>query len=79
MQDRTEESVSATPTSSSDRPTRMLRLPEVMHRVGIRRSTIYKRMSEGSFPTPKHLGPRCVAWLETDIDEWIDGVSIRGT
>ena len=31
-------------------PTRLLRLPEVIARVGLKRSSIYQRMSEGRFP-----------------------------
>lgn len=52
-------------------PTRLLRLPEVMARVGMRRSAIYQRMSEGRFPKSRSLGPKCAVWIETEIDDWI--------
>lgn len=55
-------------------PTRLLRLPEVMARVGLRRSAIYKRMSEGRFPRCRALGPKCSVWIEAEIDAWIDEV-----
>ena len=51
--------------------TRLIRLKEVQHRVGLGRSTIYKRMSEGRFPKARSLGPKCVVWVEAEIDAWI--------
>ena len=54
---------------------RLLRLPEVMARVGLRRSAIYQRMSEGRFPKSRSLGPKCAVWVEAEIDEWIRAVS----
>ncbi|MEZ5692303.1 MAG: AlpA family transcriptional regulator [Altererythrobacter sp.] len=52
-------------------PARLLRLPEVMDRVGLKRSAIYQRMSEGRFPKSRSLGPKCAVWLEAEIEEWI--------
>lgn len=60
----------------SDRPPRLLRLPEVMHRVGLKRSAIYQRMSEGRFPKSRSLGPKCAVWVEAEIDEWIMYVTV---
>jgi prophage regulatory protein len=56
---------------------RLLRLPEVMNRVGLRRSTIYQRMSEGRFPMRRSLGPKCSVWVEAEINDWIESVSNR--
>jgi prophage regulatory protein len=53
------------------RVTRLIRLPEVQHRVGLGRSTIYRWMSEGKFPKPVQLGGYAVAWMEDEIAEWI--------
>jgi prophage regulatory protein len=52
-------------------PHRILRLPEVMGRVGLRLASIYLHISKGSFPKPISLGARAVGWLESDIDSWI--------
>ena len=52
-------------------PPRLLRLPEVMDRVGLRRSAIYQRMSEGRFPKCRSLGPKCSVWVEAEINAWI--------
>ncbi len=50
----------------------ILRLPVVRARTGLSRSTIYLRISEGSFPRPVQLGVRAVGWVESEIDEWLD-------
>lgn len=59
-------------------PARLIRLPEVMARVGMRRSAIYQRMSEGRFPKSRSLGPKCAVWLEAEIDAWIQSVASGG-
>ena len=56
-------------------PARLLRLPEVIDRVGLRRSAIYQRMSEGRFPKSRSLGPKCAVWVEAEINEWIDSIA----
>ena len=56
-------------------PPRLLRLPEVMDRVGLRRSAIYQRMSEGRFPKSRSLGTKCSVWVEAEINAWIDGIA----
>ncbi len=62
----------ATPEKSPS----FLRLPEVKSRVGLSRSSIYAKMQHGEFPPPISLGARAVAWLESDIDEWISDLVI---
>ena len=52
-------------------PTRFLRLPEVLERTGLSRSTIYVRLAEGRFPRPVALGGRAVGWIEAEVDEWV--------
>lgn len=54
---------------------RLLRLPEVMARVGLKRSAIYQRMTDGRFPRSRSLGPKCTVWVESEIDEWIRKVA----
>lgn len=51
---------------------RFLRLPDVRAKVGLSRSTIYLRMSKGQFPQTVKLGERSVAWIDSDIDDWIE-------
>ncbi|MDE0357254.1 MAG: AlpA family transcriptional regulator [Gammaproteobacteria bacterium] len=52
-------------------PVRVLRLPEVMARTGLSRSTIYRWRLAGRFPQPIPLGERCVGWIEAELDEWL--------
>ena len=47
-----------------------LRSRAVSERTGLGRSTIYKRVQEGTFPPPIKIGERASAWLESDIAEW---------
>lgn len=55
----------------SPAPTRFLRRPEVERRTGLARTTIYLLERAGKFPQRHTLTPRCVAWLESDVDQWI--------
>lgn len=50
---------------------RFLRLPEVMTITGKSRSSIYEDMEIGSFPRHVVIGKRAIAWLESDIAEWM--------
>ncbi|SVD05061.1 uncharacterized protein METZ01_LOCUS357915 [marine metagenome] len=50
----------------------ILRLPTVKAITGLSRSTIYLRMSEGSFPEKISLGSRAVGWLASEIQQWLD-------
>jgi prophage regulatory protein len=62
----------ASPEDVEDRRvTRLIRLKEVQHRVGLGRSTIYRWMAEGKFPKPVQLGGSTVAWSEREVDRWI--------
>lgn len=51
---------------------RILRLPTFKSLTGLSRSTIYLRMSEGSFPKQVNLGSRAVGWISSEIDHWIE-------
>jgi prophage regulatory protein len=56
----------------SEKHPKFLRLAEVRNRVPYSRSTIYQLITQGKFPKPISLGARAVAWLESDIDAWIE-------
>lgn len=49
----------------------ILRLKSVQARTGLSRSSIYQRISDGSFPAPIKLGARSVGWVESDINNFI--------
>ncbi len=52
--------------------TTILRLPTVKERTGLSRSTIYLRISNGTFPSPISLGGRAVGWVSDEIQLWIE-------
>ena len=63
-----------------------LRLPAVKKRTGFESSQIYKLIKQGQFPKQINLGPQSVAWLESEVSDWMEqrilesrgGVSPRG-
>ena len=52
---------------------RIVRLPEVMLRTGLSRSSIYNFLLAGNFPSRIKLGARSIGFLEADINDWISG------
>ena len=62
----------ANPTTTS--PERLLRLPEVESRVGLRKSSIYEMLGRTppAFPRPLKLSRRAVCWPASVIDAWIE-------
>ena len=52
-------------------PHTMLRFPTVKARTGLSRSTIYLRISRGTFPAPVSLGSRAVGWIEAEVHAWL--------
>lgn len=53
--------------SSDDR---FLRLPELVSRTGLSKSTIYKMIREGAFPDSVPIYGQSVAWLSSEVSEW---------
>ena len=50
---------------------RLLRLREVIALTGLSRSTIYRKMRDGTFPDALKIGARAVRWLESEIQAWL--------
>ena len=50
----------------------LLRLKQVEEKTGLKRSQIYLYMKDGTFPRSIKIGPASVAWLESEIDQWIN-------
>ena len=51
--------------------TKILRLPELMERVGCSRTAIYAGMKSGEFPAPVKLLGRAVGWPEETVLNWL--------
>ncbi len=57
----------ATTTSNT-----LIKLPEVKRRTTLSTSEIYRRLESGTFPKQIKLGAKAVAWLEHEVDAWIE-------
>jgi prophage regulatory protein len=55
----------------SDTSDRILRLKAVLERTGLSRSTLYRKMQNGSFPANVRISTRCAGWYESAIDAWV--------
>jgi prophage regulatory protein len=55
----------------SDQPDRMLRLPEVLNRTGLSRSTLYRKVEAGTFPHQIQISTRCAAWRQSAVEDWL--------
>jgi len=55
--------------------TRILRMRDLAEKVGLRPSTVYELVAKGRFPAPFKIvqGGRASGWLESEIDEWLNG------
>ncbi len=52
-------------------PDRIIRMNTVRARTGLSRSTIYRKMAEGTFPARLKISTNGTGWRESDIDRWI--------
>lgn len=50
---------------------KLIRLSEVIKKTGFKKSWIYLLISQGKFPQSVKIGTRSVAWVESEINEWI--------
>jgi prophage regulatory protein len=60
--------------SQSPRPRRALRLPQVLAKVGMRKTQLFDAVKAGVFPKPFNVlpGGRAIAWDESEIDEHLE-------
>ena len=50
----------------------LLRMYQVENATGLKKSALYQRIKDGSFPAAVRLGPKSVAWKSNEIQEWIE-------
>lgn len=50
---------------------RILRIKEVMARTGLKRTTLYGKIAEGTFPRQLRISERCTGWRESEIEAWL--------
>lgn len=52
-------------------PDRIIREKTVRYRTGLSKSTIYRKMKDGTFPPKAQISSNGVGWHERDIDRWV--------
>ncbi|HEY0283630.1 MAG TPA: AlpA family phage regulatory protein [Rhizomicrobium sp.] len=50
---------------------RIVRMKTVLARTGLSRSTIYRKMTEGTFPARIKISVNGAGWRESDINRWV--------
>jgi prophage regulatory protein len=59
---------------------KIIRLSELVNKIGLSRSTIYDKQNPKSprfdplFPKRIKIGSRAVGWLQSDLDAWLDSM-----
>jgi prophage regulatory protein len=65
-------------THPRPRSPKIIRLPQVLDKTGLSRSSVFLKIKNGQFPSSIPLGPRARGWLDLEIDGWIqDRASLR--
>jgi prophage regulatory protein len=59
------------PSSAPISPPKLIKLPTVVDQTSLSRTTIYRLISQGTFPAPIKIGPNAVGWLQQDVSEYI--------
>ncbi|WP_316177717.1 MULTISPECIES: helix-turn-helix transcriptional regulator [unclassified Bradyrhizobium] len=52
-------------------PERIIRLKTVLVRTGLSRSTIYRKIAEGTFPAQLKISSNGTGWRESEVGRWI--------
>ncbi|TPG15801.1 AlpA family phage regulatory protein [Sphingomonas koreensis] len=55
----------------TDNPERILRIKTVLDRTGLSRSTLYRKVERGTFPSQLKLSTRCAGWRESEVNDWM--------
>jgi prophage regulatory protein len=55
----------------TDTPDRILRINAVQERTGLCRSTLYRKMQNGTFPQSIKISTRCAGWRESAVIQWL--------
>src|SRR3546814_3956593 len=50
---------------------KIIRLPTVLARTGLSRSTLYRKIAEGTFPAQVRISVHGAGWHESAVNRWI--------
>lgn len=53
-----------------DDSVQFLNSQQVTHKLGISRTTIWRMVKAGDFPSPRQISKNRVAWLSNEINQW---------
>lgn len=53
-------------------PDRIIRLRTVLVRTGLSRSTLYRKIADGTFPAQLKISVNGAGWRESDINRWVE-------
>ena len=59
--------------ATATREKRALSHKAVLERVPVSRTTLWRMERAGQFPKRIQISPNRVAWLESDVDAWLEG------
>ncbi len=51
---------------------RLIKIDEVARRTATPKASIYWRIQRNEFPRPVKVGERSSAWLEEEVEQWIE-------
>lgn len=51
---------------------KIIRISKVMDMTGMKRSTIYHHIKNGTFPRPIRIAARSSGWIASEVNEWIE-------
>ncbi len=55
----------------TDQHDSFLRLPAVLQRTSLSRSTLYRKIQQGTFPRQIRVSERGARWRETAVEHWM--------
>jgi len=64
--------------NSIERKDQLLKIDEVLRLYPVSKSSWYRGVKSGIYPTPFKLGRRSVAWLQKDIVDLLMGLQQKG-
>jgi len=64
--------------SIAETPDRIIRINTVLDRTGLSRSTLYRKVQDGSFPKQIKLSDRCAGWRESAVNAWMKNPMFYG-
>jgi len=56
---------------TADTNDRILRIGTVLDRTGLSRSTLYRKIQNGTFPKQVRISVRCAGWRESAVNAWM--------